>query len=172
MNSAPITKPISKPSSKPASTGNIVWTLARRLAMVIVLALAFVLSAAVTIYVVFRGGNTRVPDVLGKSEGDAKKIIESGQLEFRVQRRNDDSVPMNQVIETRPAANSAVKKNSVVTVVISNGPSQTKSQNFIQTNRFGVANFRTPVLLFDGLFNSPAAKLSLPTTIQKIKTAL
>ncbi len=128
MKSEPNSKPTARATAKPASTGNIVWTLARRLAMVIVLALAFILSAAVTIYVVFRGGNTRVPDVLGKTETDAKKIIESGQLEFRVQRRNDDSVPMNQVIETRPAANSAVKKNSVVTVVISNGPGQIKSQ--------------------------------------------
>jgi serine/threonine-protein kinase len=138
-------------NSKPDSTGTIVWTLARRLAMVVVLALAFILSAAVTIYVVFRGGNTRVPDVMGKSEIDAKNMIESGQLEFRVQRRNDDHAPMNTVIETRPAANSAVKKNSVVTVVISNGPGQTKSQNFIEADQFwgcGLPVQSTPAEIF------------------------
>ncbi|MEW6128743.1 MAG: PASTA domain-containing protein [Acidobacteriota bacterium] len=127
--------------SERASTGSIIWTISRRLAMVVVLTLAFILSAAVTIYVVFRGGNTRVPDVVGKSEIDAKRLIESAQLEFRVQHRNDDAAAMNTVIETRPAANSAVKKNSVVTVVISNGPAQTKSANRIDAEEFLVSGF-------------------------------
>jgi hypothetical protein len=169
MNSAPKTKPTAKPGSTHASTGNIIWTLARRLAMVIILALAFIISATVTIYVVFRGGNTRVPDVSGKSEGDAKRIIESGQLEFRVQRRNDDNVPMNQVIETRPAANSAVKKNSVVTVVISNGPGQTKSQNVVEPDRALALNFQLPARLWGA---RSSATLSPRLKIRNRKTAL
>jgi hypothetical protein len=159
-------------NSKPASTGTIVWTLARRLAMVVVLALAFVLSAAVTIYIVFRGGNTRVPDVMGKSEIDAKKIIESGQLEFRVQRRNDDNAPMNTVIETRPAAHSAVKKNSVVTVVISNGPAQTKSQNFIEADQFRISGFRFHPARPAMFFNSMFINLKLQTGSHNLKTSL
>lgn len=156
-------------SFKHPSTGNIVWTLTRRLAMVIVLVLAFVMSATVTIYVVFRGGNTRVPDVLGKSESEAKKIIESGQLEFRVQRRNDDNTPLNTVIETRPAANSAVKKNSVVTVVISNGPTQTKSQNFVETDEFQLSHFRLPSALAEICVNPTSANSQLqPIKVRKL----
>lgn len=95
--------------------------------MVVVLTLAFFLSAVLTIYVMFRSGNTRVPDVVGKSEAEAKAIMESGKFEIKIQRRADEA-PINTVIETRPAPRSSVKTNSLVTIVISSGPVQNKSQ--------------------------------------------
>ena len=111
-----------------ASTGNIVWTIARRLSMVVVLILAFILSAVVTIYIIFRGGDTRLPNVVGKTETEAKNILNSQEFEIRIQRRTDDQIPVNTVIETRPGPDSSVKKNSVVTVVVSSGPAQNKSE--------------------------------------------
>ena len=118
----------SQQTTQRATTGSIVWTITRRLSMVVVLMLAFFLSAAVTVYVIFRGGDTRLPNVIGKTEVEAKAILDQQQFDIRIQRRSDDKIPMNTVIETRPAPDSSVKKNSVVTVVVSNGPVQTKSE--------------------------------------------
>ncbi|MEK6289519.1 MAG: PASTA domain-containing protein [Acidobacteriota bacterium] len=111
-----------------AEPSSIAWTLSRRLGMVIVLALAFFLSAIVTIYTLFRSGDTQVPSVVGKPEAEAQKLAEQAGLRVKIQRRNDSSIPSNSVIETRPGPNSSVKKDSVLTIVVSSGPSQTKSQ--------------------------------------------
>ncbi len=96
--------------------------------MVIVLALAFFLSAIVTIYTLFRSGDTQVPNVVGRPETEAQKLAEQAGLRVKIQRRNDSSVPAYSVIETRPGPNSSVKKDSVLTIVVSAGPAQTKSE--------------------------------------------
>src|SRR5215510_3366607 len=111
--------------SEPSS---IAWTISRRLGMVIVLALAFLLSAIVTIYTLFRSGDTQVPNIVGRPEAEAQRLAEEAGLKVKIQRRNDPTVAANSVIETRPGPNSSVKKNSVLTIVVSSGPIQTKSQ--------------------------------------------
>jgi len=68
-----------------------------------------------------------LPNVIGKTEGEAKSILDQQKFDIRIQRRNDEKIPANTVIETRPTPDSSVKKNSVVTVVVSNGPVQIKS---------------------------------------------
>jgi PASTA domain len=108
--------------------GSIAWTISRRLGMVIVLALAFLLSAIVTIYTLFRSGDTQVPNIVGRPEAEAQRLAEEAGLRVKIQRRNDPIVAANSVIETRPGPNSSVKKNSVLTIVVSTGPNQTKSQ--------------------------------------------
>ena len=110
---------------------SIAWTLSRRLGMVIVLALAFFLSAIVTIYTLFRSGDTQVPNLIGKSETEAQKIAEQAGLRVKIQHRNDPTVPGNSVIETRPGPNSSVKKDSVLTLVVSSGPTQTQSHSAV-----------------------------------------
>jgi hypothetical protein len=109
--------------------GRILWTIGRRIAMVLVLGLAFLLSATVTIYMLFRIGDTRVPAVVGKSQSDAEKMAEKAGLRVKIQRRSDLHIPEDVVIETRPAPNSSVKKESSLTIVVSSGPSQNRSQN-------------------------------------------
>jgi predicted PurR-regulated permease PerM len=115
--------------------GSIAWTISRRLGMVIVLALAFFLSAIVTIYTLFRSGDTQVPNVVGRSQTEAQKLAEQAGLRVKIQLRNDTSVPANSVIETRPGPNSSVKKDSVLTIVVSSGPTQTRSE----ANTLGVS---------------------------------
>jgi len=107
-----------------AEPRSIAWTLSRRLGMVIVLALAFILSAIVTIYTLFRSGDTQVPNVVGRPEAEAQKLAEQAGLRVKIQRRNDPSVAPNSVIETRPGPNASVKKDSVLTIVVSSGPIQ------------------------------------------------
>lgn len=133
----------SRQGSSRAGSGHIAWTISRRLGMVIVLALAFFLSAIVTIYTLFRSGDTQVPNVVGRSQTDAQKLAEQAGLRVKIQLRNDATVPATSVIETRPGANSSVKKDSVLTIVVSSGP-QIKSQNVrVSGFRFLVASFRS-----------------------------
>ena len=152
----------SQQNAERASTGGILITLVRRLSMVVVLTLAFFLSAIITIYIMFRSGDTRVPDIIGKNEGEAKSILEAGKFEIRIQRRADDA-PVNTVIETRPAPNSAVKTNSLVIIVVSAGP-QNKSQLNPQSQPSMVAGFRFLVEQPQQLFNHQF-KL-IPTTVK------
>ncbi|HKV38313.1 MAG TPA: PASTA domain-containing protein [Blastocatellia bacterium] len=112
--------------------GRIVWTIARRIAMVIVLALAFFLSAIVTIYILFRTGATRVPPVVGKTETEAQTMAEKAGLRVKIQMRTDPSVPQNVVIETRPAPNSSVKKDTNLTIVVSSGAAGQTSKALMQ----------------------------------------
>ena len=119
----------SQQSANRPEAGSIAWTISRRVGMVIVLALAFFMSATITIYTLFRIGDTRVPDVIGKTEAEAQKLAEKAGLNVKITRRNDPSIPTDTVIETRPGPNSSVKKDSNLTIVVSSGPSQTKSAN-------------------------------------------
>lgn len=116
------------PQPARAEAGSIAWAISRRLGMVIILALAFFLSALVTIYTLFRSGDTQVPNVVGRSETEAQKLAVQAGLRVKVQRRSDASVPADSVIETRPGPNSSVKKDSLLTIVVSSGPVQTRSQ--------------------------------------------
>ncbi len=125
---------------------SIAWTLSRRLGMVIVLALAFFLSAIVTIYTLFRSGDTQVPNLIGKTETEAQRIAEQAGLRVKIQHRNDPTVPGNSVIETRPGPNSSVKKDSVLTLVVSSGPTQNTSRALLPSRsssgrRVRVRNF-------------------------------
>ena len=108
--------------------------------MVVVLALAFSLSAIITIYTLFRSGDTRVPNVIGQTEAAAQKMAEAAGLNVKIQRRSDVTIPANTVIETRPGPNSAVKKNSGLVIVVSSGPPQ--SRNGFGAEFFAGGRFR------------------------------
>jgi hypothetical protein len=110
-----------------ALRGSILWTVSRRLGTVLILVLAFLMSATVTIYTLFRSGDTQVPNVIGKPEAEAQRLAREAGLNIKVQRRPDPTVPANTVIETRPGPNSSVKKDSGLTIIVSSGPPQTKS---------------------------------------------
>jgi hypothetical protein len=126
------------------TTGNhpaarsIAWTLTRRLGMVIALALAFFLSATITIYTLFRIGDTRVPDIIGKPEVEAQKLAEKAGLKVKVTRRND-AAPADTVIETRPGPNASVKKDSTLSIVVSAGPAKSQNQWPVVSDQWPVA---------------------------------
>ena len=69
-----------------------------------------------------------MPPVVGKTEVEAVRMAEKAGLKVKVQKRTDATTPENVVIETRPAPNSSVKKDSSLTIVVSSGPGQNRSQ--------------------------------------------
>src|ERR1044072_516858 len=135
----------SQQSASRPEARSIAWTISRRVGMVIVLALAFFMSATITIYTLFRIGDTRVPDVIGKTEAEAQKLAEKAGLKVKITRRKAPSVPPDTVIETRPGPNSSVKKDSNLSIIVSSGPSQTKSENRIHEGWFLVPGYLFPV---------------------------
>ena len=132
-----------KPGSHPAAS-SIAWTLTRRIGMVLVLALAFFLSATITIYTLFRIGDTRVPDCIGKPEAEAQKLAEKAGLKVKITRRND-AAPADTVIETRPGPNASVKKDSTLSIVISAGPAKSENQLPVASDPFLVSTSRLPI---------------------------
>ena len=132
-----------KTGSHPAAS-SIAWTLTRRIGMVLVLALAFFLSATITIYTLFRIGDTRVPDVIGKPEAEAQKLAEKAGLKVKVTHRND-AAPADTVIETRPGPNASVKKDSTLSIVVSTGPAKSENQLPVSSSRFLVSTSRPPI---------------------------
>jgi hypothetical protein len=149
----------SNATDKPEAS-RIIWTISRRLGMVIALALAFSLSAIVTVYMIFRIGDTRVPPVVGKTEVEAIRMAEKAGLKAKVQKRSDPTTPENVVIETRPAPNSSVKKDSNLTIVVSTGPGQNRSQIKDDLEWGAMSNNRTSFSARSELLSSRALRLS------------
>lgn len=65
-----------------------------------------------------------VPDVVGKSQAEARAALRELGLEMRIdsQQVNDDSVPPDSVVSMKPQPGSQVQAKSTVTVVLSKGP--------------------------------------------------
>ena len=118
----------SRRAKSSVEASSIAWTISRRLGMVIILALAFFLSATITIYTLFRIGDTQVPDVIGRSQAEAQQMAEKAGLKVSILPRADDKAPANTVFRTDPAPNSSVKKDSVVKIYVSTGPPQNRSE--------------------------------------------
>ncbi len=63
-----------------------------------------------------------VPDVVGKTEEVARKALEASNLEVAVERRYSLKVDNGLVISTDPASGVELKRDSAVTMLVSDGP--------------------------------------------------
>lgn len=70
-------------------------------------------------------GPSTMPNLIGRSEADARKVLADNGWGAESKSEASDSVPKGQVIRTDPAAGSAVAPNSTVVLVISTGPAPT-----------------------------------------------
>jgi eukaryotic-like serine/threonine-protein kinase len=99
-------------------------SIARWLAIVAVLA---VLTVVVTISINLIGGSPRdlqVPDVKGQVQADAIAALQNRGFKTRTNQEPDSTVPPDHVIDTDPAANSAVSAGDDITINVSTGPQQ------------------------------------------------
>ncbi|QCX32222.1 Stk1 family PASTA domain-containing Ser/Thr kinase [Caloramator sp. E03] len=100
-----------------------------KLIYVIMTTLILILTAAFLVYAYnkyFIVKDVKVPSIIGLSEEEAKKVLESRKLFMEVANRVSDKKPAGQVIRVYPDENTTVKQNSTVRVVISTGPNQVK----------------------------------------------
>ena len=100
-----------------------VETVARRLALLVLLAIAFTASAMLTIYLLFRSGEVRVPNTIGMSQEEAHRAIQRAGLGVKLRRQHFDAeVPQGTVSEQDPVAGFPVKEGFEVKIDISKGP--------------------------------------------------
>ncbi|WDU84074.1 Stk1 family PASTA domain-containing Ser/Thr kinase [Caloramator sp. Dgby_cultured_2] len=66
--------------------------------------------------------DVKVPNVVGLSEEEARKIFESNKLIMEIEGTQSSDLPEGTVISTIPEEGTTVKENSVVKVIVSSGP--------------------------------------------------
>lgn len=94
----------------------------QKLLTAIILAAAFFISAGMVIYLSLRGKEVKVPELIGKSEGDAEKLLGAEGLRLKVRTRTtDEKIQANLISEQIPNGGVTVKAGQVVTVTVSTG---------------------------------------------------
>ncbi|QDY80818.1 Stk1 family PASTA domain-containing Ser/Thr kinase [Streptomyces qinzhouensis] len=97
--------------------------LPRRGVITILVAVLAVFGVAGGVWYINSGQFTRVPAVIGKTEAEAKKRVESAGLGVKgVRREFSDTVERGSVIGSDPATNERIRGNGSVTLVVSRGP--------------------------------------------------
>lgn len=67
------------------------------------------------------GAYTSAPDVLGRAEGTALRLLEEAGLDPRTSAANSDDVPLGHVISTDPGPGDRIERGGTVDVVVSLG---------------------------------------------------
>jgi eukaryotic-like serine/threonine-protein kinase len=121
MPSAPIIVPRT-PARRPF--GRRVWSAGRLLLLAGGLCLTYGIFFMAAMRVATRARDVRVPDVRGKSVGDASTTITNAGLAVRVEpvRRPDAKVPIDHVISQDPEPGTTVRRPRAIHVRISEGP--------------------------------------------------
>ncbi|MCX7904208.1 MAG: Stk1 family PASTA domain-containing Ser/Thr kinase [Caloramator sp.] len=66
--------------------------------------------------------DVKVPNVVGLSKEDARKILEDNRLTMEIEGTQSSDLPEGAVIATIPEEGTMVKENSIIRVIISSGP--------------------------------------------------
>lgn len=96
-----------------------------RLGGLLVVFALFTLSAYLSFSQFVRRGVTPVPDVVGLARSEAEAVLADSGLAMEIDadlERHDDSVPVDAVLQQKPAARSFAKRGGVVRVGLSQGP--------------------------------------------------
>lgn len=104
------------------NSSSINGSLVQKLVTVVILAVAFFISAAAVIYLSLRGKEANVPNLVGKSEGEAEQLLAAEGLRLKVRTRTtDEKIQAHLISEQLPNAGAAVKAGQVVHVTVSTG---------------------------------------------------
>ncbi len=97
-------------------------SLLQKLFTAIIIVAAFFISAGMVVYLSVRGKEVKVPDLIGKAEGDAEKLLGTEGLRLKVRTRTTDGkIQANLISEQIPNGGVTVKAGQVVTVTVSTG---------------------------------------------------
>ncbi len=92
----------------------------RRMGLVVLIAIAFLLGLVTTVYLSLRSPEVRVPEVVGKDRFEAERILGSADLNFRVRAtRPSNRVEADTVLFQMPRAGEVVKTGQTVAMDIS-----------------------------------------------------
>jgi PASTA domain len=95
-------------------------SVVRRIAIVIVIAVAFLFGVASTVYLSLRSPEVKVPDVVGKDRFEAEKILADADLNFRVRAtRPSNQVKPDTVLFQLPRGGEVVKAGQTVAMDVS-----------------------------------------------------
>ncbi|OJG73551.1 serine/threonine protein kinase [Enterococcus quebecensis] len=101
----------------------------------ILLVLALLIGGG--LYLAGRGSSeVKIPNVEGKSEADARRILEDAGLKVKNATKEipDDSIEEGKVVKTDPSVDSTVKKNREVELYISSGNKKIKLDDYAGQN--------------------------------------
>ncbi len=102
-----------------SSTNN---SLLQKLLTVGLLAAAFLVSAGTVVFLSLKGKEVKVPELTGKTEGEAERLLSEQSLRFKVRNRTtSEKYQEHLVSEQMPPAGSTAKAGQLVTVVVSTG---------------------------------------------------
>lgn len=103
--------------------------IVRRLLMMAALIAVFSLSATAVMYFALRGRTVQVPNLIGKPEAEAEKLLEDMGLRMKIRNRTyHDEIPENAVSDQMPPPGTTVKTGQLVRVSLSLGASHTESE--------------------------------------------
>jgi hypothetical protein len=104
-------------------------SLLQKLVTAVLLAVAFFVSAGLMVYLSLRSKEVKVPDLIGKAESDAEKLLETEGLRLKIRTRTtDEKIQANLISEQSPNAGVTVKAGQVVNVTISTGIEARKNE--------------------------------------------
>lgn len=96
--------------------------VARKLAIVIFLALVFLVSFATSVYYTFRGSEVHVPGLAGKTIDEARVTARQTGLEVKVVAQDyDEHIAANSIISQEPEAGTKVKTGFTIRLKVSLG---------------------------------------------------
>ncbi len=95
----------------------------KTLFFIITLIIAGVLSAYITMHLIIGGGETKVPNLIGKSVKDAVEVLSKYDLNIAISKtkKYDDKIPANYIAVQNPPAGSIIKKGRKIEVILSGG---------------------------------------------------
>ncbi|MBS4750956.1 Stk1 family PASTA domain-containing Ser/Thr kinase [Granulicatella sp. zg-ZJ] len=110
----PPSKPTFKPQKKKSKKGFVLFAM--------LFAALLVIGAGTMFLLANRPKDVQVPEVVGKTEVDATKLLaDIGLIVEKVEKEKSDTVKEGMAIKTDPKSNTVVKQNSKVILYVSSG---------------------------------------------------
>lgn len=112
-----------------SSINGINGSLLQKLFTAIVLAIAFFISAGMVVYLSLRSKEVKVPNVVGKAQADAERLLVTEGLRLKVKATGiSEKTEVSLIGDQTPSAGSTVKAGQVVTVTFGADAAEKKEE--------------------------------------------
>jgi len=106
------------------------------LLLALILLLAGIASALTAMRFAVRGREVEVPDLIGKTQEEAQRILEAQRLVLRAAmgKRFNETIPEGRILDQNPKPGSRLKTNRSVRILLSLGPRRFPVPNLVGTS--------------------------------------